>query len=100
MAGLSSAKTSTSLSSRKLARAEVAVSEDLYNTASKRKNNQLTAKIPRDQYTERARSLLKFIEPKYWATRAECYEQVAMGLEEILADMREDGVDVQEVGDG
>jgi hypothetical protein len=84
----------------RLAWAEVAVSEDLYNAASKRKNTHLTRKIPRENYTERARHLLLYIEPKHWATRGECYEQVALGLEEILADMRADGVQLAEVDDG
>jgi hypothetical protein len=73
-----------------LANDEAEVSTILFQAASQRLTRHRRRKIIRTDYVGRARSLLLHVDPMHWAARAEQYEALARGLENILDDMAND----------
>jgi DNA-binding PadR family transcriptional regulator len=79
-----------------IAKQEVAVSEDLYNVASKRLREQedsskLLKQVRPERKkrpTERVRDILMVVEPLHWLQRGNFYELIADELETIIADMQ------------
>ena len=80
-----------------IAREEGLIATDLYSAATTRLKRLGVRPRGRKDYLRRVRETLLYAEPMHWSGRAERYEEIAKGLEEIAL---EAGLELLEARDG